>query len=421
MNVIPRIQLTLPLGDLLAFLINLCVPKSQPEQTRIISDFESQFSRRYNLPPGVCFSKARVAFYFLLKNMGLKQGGEVLISAIHVADFVNMIRLAGFKPVVVDLLPGTYTMDEDDLEKKITERSALILITHLSGYVPDMDRIIKISERYNVPFIEDCSQAVSSQYNGQALGVFGRAAIFSLSFLKSICTISGGYVLSSDLDLLNRLKHERTKLRKHPKGPLVSEAIKNIIIKLAVQPLLFHWIVFPLLRLTLPLGDYFSKYQKTNKTVILRESMPKDFLVNFTWQQAVMGLSQLSTLEQREKARIAHAAYLYDHLKKLPHISLPPLVKGSSNSFWLFPILVQDTNKAKRFFVRYGIDSSKFLLSLLSEEEVFREYNFKCESAKHIKDHTLFIPMYCHIMRDQLDHIIKIIGSYHAMCNGITE
>lgn len=413
MKAIPRIRLTLPLKDILSFLVNLFVFKPRVEQQLIVSEFESLFCRRYNFSRGVCFSRARVAFYFLLKNLGLKPQGEVLISAIHVADFVNMIRLAGFKPVVVDLLPNTYIIDYDDLERKINNNSALILVTHLCGYATDMDKIAEISKRHNIPFIEDCSQAVSSQFNGRPLGVFGQAAIFSLSLLKPVCTLAGGMILSKDAALLNKLRQERLRLKRADKLPLISEAIKNIIIKTAVSQILFQYIVFPLMRIVMPFGDYFSRYQKTNKTVILRNSMPKDFLVKFTWQQAIMGLSQLTTLEYREKERIGNGVYLFEKLKSHPNVLLPPVTGRCLNSFWLFPLLVKDTDKLKRFLAGYGIDSSKFLLSLLCVEKAFSQYKFECKSAGYIKGHTLFIPMYSSIKRDQMDYIVGAVEKYN--------
>lgn len=412
MLAIPRIKPTLPLKDILAFFLNIFAIKRKSEQEKIISDFEERFAQRYGLTKGVCFSKARIAFYFLLRKMDLRAGGEVVLSAIHVGDFVNMIRLAGFKPVVVDLKKNSYVIDYDDLERKINKNTVLILITHLSGYVTDMDRIREISHRYNIPFIEDCSQALDSYYNGQRLGTFGKAAIFSLSLLKPVCTLSGGMVISSDQELLRHLRQEQDRLNHSRKFPLIAEAIKNIILKMAVNKLLFKWIVFPLMHLTMPFGDYFSKYQKTNKTVVLREKMPKHFLVKFTWQQAVMGLSQLETLDKREKVRSEYGNYLYDNLKSNHFLTLPDKTTGSLNSFWLFPLLTKDTDKLKRFLAGYGIDSSKFLLSCLSEEEAFREFRFTCENAEHIKSHTLFIPMHLGLSKKKMDYIIQVMNKY---------
>jgi dTDP-4-amino-4,6-dideoxygalactose transaminase len=77
------------------------------------------------------------------------------------------------------------------------------------------------------------------------------------------------------------------------------------------------------------------------------------------------------------------------------------------NSFWLFPILVKDPDNLKRFLARHGIDSSKFLLALIGDEESFSAYGFVCESARYIREHTLFIPVYSDIGRDQLDYIVQ--------------
>ena len=96
MKAIPRIRPTIPLKDILSFIGNMFKGKNIAEQARLAEDFEKAFAARYNLPQGIAVSRARMAFYYLLRNMKLKAGGEVMISGIHVADFINIIRLAGF-------------------------------------------------------------------------------------------------------------------------------------------------------------------------------------------------------------------------------------------------------------------------------------------------------------------------------------
>lgn len=416
--IIPRINPTLSYREISTFIYNaLIVNKDSQEAAGIVSDFERKFSERYGFSHGLVVSKARMAFYFLLKNMNLKPGGDVIISAIHIADYVNMIILAGFNPVVVDLKENTYNIDYDDLERKITKNTALMLITHLSGYATDMARIIEISNKYNIPFIEDSSQAVSSYYQGKRLGTFGKAAIFSLSLLKPVCTLYGGMILSNDDRLMAAIRKDIAGLNPPQKLPLLMEAIKNIVLKVAVEKPIFRWCVLPLLRLTMQAGDYFSKYQKTNKTVILRSEIPKDFLVAFSWQQALMGLSQLKSLSERERKRAENGKYLYERIKSNNAVRLPSQVNGSINSFWLFPVVADNPDKLKYFLATHNIDSSKFLLSFLGEEQSFVHYKFNCNTARKIKAHTLFIPMYATLSKEELQHIVRTIEKYKGVTN----
>lgn len=410
--IIPRAKLTLPFKAIIVFIFNLFLKKNPDEAEKIKSDFEINFASRYGFPQGLTLSKARVAFYFLLKKLGLKKGGEVLISAIHIADFINMITLAGYKPIVVDLQKNSYCVDYEDLENKINKNTVLILITHLSGYVTNMEKIVDISNKHNVPFIEDCSQVVSSSFKGNPLGTFGKAAIFSLSFLKPVCAITGGMIISHDAKLLLKMREATKKFKEPLKSPLIIEALKNIIIKTAVSKFVFPLIVFPLLRFTLEIEDFFAKYQKSNKTIFLRKKMPQEFLVKFSWQQAVLGLNQLETLDKREAKRTASGMQLYESLKSLDSITLPPVTSDSKNTFWLFPVMTKNPTKLQKHLACHGIDSSKFLLSVLSDEPVFAFYNFKCDNSTKIKAHTIFIPMYSELSDDARSHIISVLKSY---------
>jgi len=412
MRAIPRMRLTLPFHDILRFIRNLFVRLEKREAINQIAEFERQFSARYDFPPGLCVAKARTALYLLLKHLNLQPGGEVLITAIHVADFVNMIRLAGFTPVAVDLAEHAYHVDYDDLERKITSKTVAMFITHLSGYATDMERIVRIATRHHIPLIEDCSQVISTTFHQQPLGTFGEAAIFSLSLAKPVCTLSGGMMISRNTALLESIRQEVQSFAPSLKFSLLSEALKNIILTVAVHPFLFPWLVFPLMRLAQPLGDLFAKYQKTNKTVVWRKHIPDEFLTAYSWQQAVMGLSQIQTLEEREHQRTERGTFLYSHWPSGQHVTLPVMEDNSHNTFWLFPVIAKEPDKLKQFLARHGIDSSKFLLSVLSQEEVFSEYHFTCSNAEYLKAHTLFVPMYPHLSQEELEFILHILTLY---------
>jgi dTDP-4-amino-4,6-dideoxygalactose transaminase len=411
-NSIPRMTIGLSYNELMTFIINLFQRQEAKNKEEIIAEFEKDFAALYDMPQGVVLSKARVAFYYLLKHMNLKPGGEVLISALHVADFVNMINLAGFKPVVVDLKENSYVLDYEDLEQKINGKTTLLLVTHLAGYPADMKRIKKICDRYKIPFIEDCSQAVRASYRGQKLGTFGTAAIYSLSLLKSVCTLSGGMIISSNKALLDGIRKERQRLAQPPKAHLLQEAAKNLVLKLATTPIAFKWIVMPLLGMATSTMDFFSKFQKTNKSVFHRIVMPHEFLVQYSWQQAWLGLEQLKRLAKREEQRIVHAKYLYSELSVCSSITLPKIVKGGLCSFWLFPVLTEDPNTLKKNIRKKGVDSSVPLLSVLGEEVAFEKYHFQCEHAKIIKQKTLFLPMYPELSQLALEQIVNAIKDY---------
>lgn len=410
--IIPRARIGFSYEQLIRFIFSLFKKLPEQESREIINNFERQFAADYELPPGVIFNTARMALYFLLKNLNLKPGGEVIISALHVADFVNIINCAGFKPVVVDLQETSYCVDYWDLEKKINQQTVLIFLTHLSGLAADMDRILEISKRYGTPFIEDCSQAHPfSSYKGEKLGTFGRASIFSLSLLKPAGTMTGGMVLSKDEDLLEKLRRENSQLAGGSKLPLISEAVKRLIYKTATQKLIFTFFVFPLLRLFSAPFDFLSGYQRANKTTVLREKLPQNYFVKYCWQQAQLGLARLKKTKQREETRIKRAYYLYQHLTN-PNVKKVELLGNSQASFWTFPVRVANLPHFKRYLAKNGIDSTSYLLSVLADEPEFAHFNFKTPVASDIKKHTLLLPMYPELSQEEVEYMVKIINRY---------
>jgi dTDP-4-amino-4,6-dideoxygalactose transaminase len=418
---IPRIVPSIKTADIVEMMLNLFNKMPKEKWKAIVNDFEREFSKYFDAKGAVCVSKARMAFYYLLRNLNLKKGGEVLISALHIADYLNMIILAGFKPVVVDLKKNTYNIDYVDLENKINNNSVLLLVTHLSGYATDMERIDEISRKYNVPYIQDCSQAISVYQNRKMMGRLGKAAILSLSLLKPVSTMFGGIIISDDKNLLQKIRSEVDILPPPRKIPLFKEAVKNIILKIMVKRPIFDFLFYTAIRISLKNEDYFSKYQRSNKTIIKRDKIPDDFMVAFSWQQAVLGMRQLETLEIREKERIKKGKYLYDLIRSEPSLKIPESIPGMENGFWLFPVIVENPMHFRKFMAKRGVDTATLLLSLLSEEDEFKSFNFTSPNAKWQKKHTVFIPMYEKIRYNQLDYISEVIKAYQKKENKLAH
>ncbi|NFV81583.1 DegT/DnrJ/EryC1/StrS family aminotransferase [Magnetospirillum aberrantis] len=409
MTAIPRLSIPLPFPALLRTAAALAGAQGGGAE---IAAFERAFAARYGRQDAVCFCRARMGFFHLLRCLDLAEGAEVLIGGLHVADFVNIIRLAGFVPVVVDLEPRGFRLDEDDLERKLSPRSAVLLVTHLSGYVHDMPRLRKICDDRGVMLVEDCSQAFAARYDGQRVGTFGHAAIFSLSLLKSVCTLNGGIVLAEDPALLERLHRAAEAEGAASRGPMLAETLKNLVIKTATWPPLFSLTVLPLLRLTAAAGDWFARYQKTNKTVVLRDRLPPVFRERFTAVQARLGMSLLPDLDARESKRQAAGRLLRSLIEPDGKVALPPQCDSADNGYWLFPLVVEDPARLKAALSRQGVDSAPMLLAALSTEAAFAGMGFSAPNAEWTRAHTLFVPMYPTLDETDIRRIAAAIADF---------
>ena len=148
------------------------------------------------------FPSARMAFYFVLKNT-FKTGDEVIFPAMGFPLYVKIALQLGLKPVYVDVEDEHFTIDVEQLGTAITANTKGIVVTHLFGYPCNMDEVMKVSNKYDIPVIEDCAQSYDSFYKEKETGTFGYAGIFSCSLMKVPTTLGGGILLTEDETLHN--------------------------------------------------------------------------------------------------------------------------------------------------------------------------------------------------------------------------
>ena len=120
------------------------------------------------------------------------------------------IARSGARPVFVDIEPRTYNIDPARIESAITERTRAILPVHLYGQMAEMDEILRVAERHNLPVIEDAAQAIGAQDRGRRAGSLGRAGCFSFYPTKNLGAAGeAGVVTTDDEELAARLRRLR--------------------------------------------------------------------------------------------------------------------------------------------------------------------------------------------------------------------
>lgn len=102
-------------------------------------------------------------------------------------------------PIFVDSDPETFMIDPDLIEERITPNTKAIMPVHIGGAVADMDKILAIAKKYNLPVIEDCCQAHLSEWRNKKVGSLGDLGCFSFQQSKSLPAGEGGAVIGDDL------------------------------------------------------------------------------------------------------------------------------------------------------------------------------------------------------------------------------
>jgi len=128
----------------------------------------------------------------------IQPGDEVIVPSFTFVSTVNAFVLRGAKPVFIDCRPDTLNMDETQLERLITNRTKVIIPVHYAGVGCEMDKIMAIANRHNIPVVEDNAHGLFGLYKGKKLGTFGVMATQSFHETKNVTSGEGGALLIND-------------------------------------------------------------------------------------------------------------------------------------------------------------------------------------------------------------------------------
>lgn len=176
---------------------------------KYINMFEQSFAQYINVRYGVAVTNGTVAVHLALLALGVGVGDEVIVPSLTYIATVNPVHYVGATPVFVDSLETTWQMDPNDIRAKITEKTRAIIVTHLYGHPCDMGEIVQIAHEKGVFLIEDCAEAIGTEFAGQKVGCFGDIGCFSFFGNKTITTGEGGMLVTNDKTIAMRAQSLR--------------------------------------------------------------------------------------------------------------------------------------------------------------------------------------------------------------------
>lgn len=175
-----------------------------------IEKFEKKISKICKTKYCVALNSGTDALTLALHLLGVKKGDEVITpSNSFIASTAVIIHL-GAKPVFVDV-KDDQNIDEMKIEDKISKKTKAIMPVHLTGRMCAMDKIIKISKKYDIPVIEDCAQSIMSKYKNVMSGAWGDVGCFSAHPLKNLNAVGdSGYLTTNRKDIYKKIKTLRS-------------------------------------------------------------------------------------------------------------------------------------------------------------------------------------------------------------------
>ena len=175
-----------------------------PEPGPNAERFEEAFAAYQGARHGVLMANGTVTMEVALKALGIGWGDEVIVPALTFAATAYAPMASGAVPVIVDVEPRTWTIDPDQVEAAITDRTRAIMPVHLGHQMADMDRLAEIARRHGLAVVEDCAHAPGQQWRGRGAGCIGEFGSFSHQSSKILTSGEGGTLLTNDDDLAGR-------------------------------------------------------------------------------------------------------------------------------------------------------------------------------------------------------------------------
>ncbi len=316
-----------------------------------VKEFEKKIAKFLDRKFGCAVSSGTAALEIAIRSLGLNKNDEVIMPSFTIISNAMAIVKSSAKPILVDVNLNTWNIKIEDIEKKITKKTKCLMIPHIYGLANDMDKILKITKKYNLYLIEDAAEVFGLKYKNKQCGSFGDISILSFYANKHITTGEGGMLLTNNPRLNEKFKDYRN---------LCFGSKKNRF---------NHY-------------DISWNYRYTNI-------------------QAALGLSQLKRIGKIIKKKHEIGNYYYKHFKNIKNIILQPnKLSYCKNIYWVFGIVLKRNNKNNISSVIKRLQSKNIgtrpFFWPMHKQDAFKKKNYfknvKLSNSEFISKNGFYLP-----------------------------
>ena len=276
-----------------------------------IKKFESAVARYTGSRYSVACQSGTAGLHLALRALGVGSGDEVLVPTLTFIAPINCVTYLGAKPVFFDcddslginiesltrFLESRCKIGPTGVVNKLTgARIGAILPVHVFGNTVDMEALIPLAERYNIPIIEDASESLGSyytsgQFRNRHSGTIGKIGVYSFNGNKIITTGGGGLVVTDDAEIARKIL-------------------------------------------------YLSNQAKDDETEYIHNDVGYNY--RMTNLQAALGLAQIEQIESFIATKTSNLALYREHLDGIPGLSILPFRKNIRTNAWFYSLLVDE-------------------------------------------------------------------------------
>ena len=193
------------IGDAEKANVLLAFDKKRFSMGEISSELERKLAEALHIPYVVLTNSGTSALTMALLAIGLVPDNEVIVPALTWIATAQAPALLGAKVVLADCLHDVPIIDLQEVKKKVTKKTKVIISVHLNGRACDVKELTDLAQDANAFLIEDACKSMFSKYNGGYLGTFGEAGCFSMGMISILSVGYGGFVVTRDEETYNKL------------------------------------------------------------------------------------------------------------------------------------------------------------------------------------------------------------------------
>lgn len=328
-----------------------------------VSQFETDFAKFNQVNNVIGVSNGLDALHLSLLALGIKQGDEVIVPSNTYIATVLAISYVGATPVFVEPNIETYNIDVDKIEEAITKKTKAIMPVHLYGQACQMDRILEISEKFNLYIIEDNAQSQGASFDGKLTGSFGIVNGTSFYPGKNLGALGDAGAVTTNNEIL------ADKIR----------ALRN----------------------------YGSNKKYYNSTI--------GFNMRLDELQAAFLSVKLKNLSNWIIKRQEIAELYNEYLRDIPGIILPKIAEKATHSYHLYVIRHKNRNQLQRHLSDNGIGTMIHYPIPPHLQEAYIDLGYKngdFQIAEEIAETCLSLPIYPGLEKAQVITICRCIENF---------
>jgi perosamine synthetase len=336
-----------------------------------IEEFENQIKNYVGSDYCLTLNSGTSALHATNLAYGLKKGDEAIIPSFSFISTANSVLFVNAKPVFADIEEENFGLDPKDIEKKITDKTKVIIPMDYGGSSCKIFEIKEIAKKNKLALIEDAAESLGSSVKGKKVGTVGDSAIFSFCGNKVLTTGEGGAVVTNSKEVYEKIK----LIRSHGRMDSIS---------------------------------YFDNPNASDYST-----------VGFNWRMssitASLGISQLQKLDKIIQMRKNNASYLSSRLSKCKEIEVPNLSKDYEHIYQMYTIKLPNQDirdKLQDHLLKMGIFCKVYFKPIHEMSYYKHNTNISNNSlpiTEMISKQILTIPLYPNMTQEEKKYLVDTI------------